>query len=276
MDTVITVFALACTTVAGMRTCYLGLLAENLNGWLTVGEMFVHSVVLFSGMIVAAGAASWSYGVGGGLVCTFIGLLAGRCWWEHRKNVRLAEVLGGLCPNGSWSRAESFRQALSVSSVSIALIFVVAARNHGKGYDAYLTGNRYLSIQTFKKGCLSTVACFEVRGFGKMVTLLLFVEPTEVSYCQKWFGERGTILGNFRKELTDVIKHLWKKKTLVRSLQLDCTLNAMRRLDDEKQQALHEAYPWDLWIEAYLPRLPGMNVVTPEQHWTLAANGRRR
>ncbi|PJF19978.1 hypothetical protein PSACC_00204 [Paramicrosporidium saccamoebae] len=226
MDTVITVFALACTTVAGMRTCYLGLLAENLNGWLTVGEMFAHSVVLFGGTIVAAGAASWSYGIA----------------------------------------VDRFHE------VDTSLIPQLPLQVLERVYDTYLTKQPYLSLQDFKKECLSTVTCFEAYDFGKMAALLLFVEPIEASRCEEWFVECGTILRIFRtakgKELADIIKYLWKKKTLVRSLQLDCTLNAMRRLDDEEKQALclalYEAYPWDPWIEAYLPRPPGVEAVTSE------------
>jgi hypothetical protein len=104
-----------------------------------------------------------------------------------------------------------------------------------------------------------------------MAALLPYVAPPNVPHCQEWFVERATIQHRFQKaedeELADIIKCIWRNETLPRPLKLDYTIEAMRRLDKEFKQALclalYEAYPWDLWIETYLPTPPGVDPSKP-------------
>jgi hypothetical protein len=138
-------------------------------------------------------------------------------------------------------------------------------------YDTYLTDHQHLSPDVFKKECLSTATFLETSGFGKMAALLVYVAPSNVSHCQGWFVERVKIQQRFQKaeekELADIIKYIWRNETLPRPLKLDFTIEAVRRLDKEMKQALclalYEAYPWDSWIETYLPKPPGVDLTAP-------------
>jgi hypothetical protein len=135
-------------------------------------------------------------------------------------------------------------------------------------YNVRLTEGQKLGFDDFKAECLHGLSFWDMSGFGKRAAFLFFVDPAETTLCKEWFVKCANVLKAVvttkGQDLADVIQYIWGEKVLSRPLQLNFTLDAMRRLDEEKKTALclalYEAYPEDAWIKAYLPRPPGMDM----------------
>jgi hypothetical protein len=93
---------------------------------------------------------------------------------------------------------------------------------------------------------------------------VIFVEPTEVSRCQKWFVGCNAVLKAIAtdkdKDLGKALQYIWGPDGLPRKIRLDITLDALKNMDDKSKEelyiALHARFPNDPWLEAHLPALP--------------------
>jgi hypothetical protein len=122
-----------------------------------------------------------------------------------------------------------------------------------------------------KAECLHGLSFWDMSGFGKRAAFLFFVDPAETTLCKEWFVKCANVLKAVTtaqdQELADVVEYIWGEKVLSQALQLNYTLDALRRLEGEPKEALclalYEAYHEDAWIKAYLPRPLGMDMSAP-------------
>lgn len=268
MPFVVLMFMVACgflAIIALREACIMGMDGKEMKGWKGIGRMLLNLATVFSCTLSATNVARWSFALGGCLVCIPLGLWIRRCRREHCANVRLINHISGLCPHKSWNDANTFEEKLSVAvnryegfdmSLIPQLPFDLLQRVH----RTYLTENRYLTMDDFKKECLWSITIITESVLGKAAALLLFVEPSELSRCQKWY-ERCALMMKLYEEstgakLANVVRCMWKSDIINGGTRRDCTWFALCRLNSaleaELRRHLWKEFAGDSWIASRL------------------------
>jgi hypothetical protein len=95
---------------------------------------------------------------------------------------------------------------------------------------------------------------------GAAAALLLFVEPSEVSHCQKWYAECASLMNLYEEsagvKLANVVRCMWKSDIINGGIRQDCTWFALYRLNSslaaELRRVLGKEFAGDSWIASRL------------------------
>jgi hypothetical protein len=121
-----------------------------------------------------------------------------------------------------------------------------------------------LSFEDFKAESLCDLSFYDMGGFAQRAALFIFVEPTQLAECQRWFVESINLwkecMAAKGKKLIDPVRYLWQNGTLNEVIRSNFTLYALSHVDDDSRAALCQALsnenPENKWIRDNLPKAP--------------------
>jgi hypothetical protein len=129
-------------------------------------------------------------------------------------------------------------------------------------FETRLAECQQLSFEDFKTEYLCDMSFYDMSGFATKSALLIFVEPTQLKECQRWFVESTTLwkkcMAAKGKKLILPIRFIWTNNALNEAIRSSITLYALSHMNEVSKKALCQALfsenPENTWIHDNLPK----------------------